>query len=551
MYDPLTITLGQLLDHQAAQHPTHDALIHIEEALQYTYQQFHTICNDMARGLIALGLNQGNHVAIWAPNRSEWVVAQFATAKAGLVLVNINPNYRRHDLQYALQQSDAQALLVTDEEKYLTLLNDLLPTLATSERGQLQSDIAPRLRTVIAFGEAQSSMHNWADLPEIGREVSLDDLLGRQKSIKPTDVVNIQYTSGAAGFPKGAMLTHRNIISNSHTVMEGMRFTDQDRLCIPMPFFHCFGSTMGTLGCVTHGATMVIPSRYYDPLTVLTAIQQERCTGLYGVPTMFQGQLEHEQFADFDLSSLRTGVMSGGPCPIELMQQVVEKMNAHQMTIAYGLTEASPAITQTLLDDPLEQRVSTVGKPIAGVTVKVVDPESGQTLSAGQAGELCAKGPNIMSGYYAMPQATERAIDADGWLHTNDKVVMTEDGYFKIVGTLHDMVIRGGENIYPREVEEYLYLHPDIADVRVIGVPDMKFGEELMAWVVLTEGASLTAEALQAQCKGQIASYKIPKYIKFVAELPAADSEQSRKVHMRTVAIDELGLQEAAARATA
>jgi fatty-acyl-CoA synthase len=427
------------------------------------------------------------------------------------------------------------------------MINELIPELRDAEAGKLNAAKFPQLKRVIFIGaERHPGMVLWSDLAGLGAQVSDSELARRQEACDPDDVINIQYTSGTTGFPKGAQLTHFNIVADASYIAQCMKFTEHDRLCIPVPFYHCFGCVLGTLCCVTRGAAMIIPSEYFDPVKTLAAVEKENCTALHGVPTMFIAELQHPDFTRFSFRALRTGIMAGSPCPIEVMRQVVEKMGAKEITIAYGQTEASPVITQTRTDDPIELRVSTVGRALPNVEVKIADPETGVELPRGQQGELCTRGFIVMNGYYNMPEATAKAIDAGGWLHTGDLATMDDNGYCKITGRLKDMIIRGGENIYPREIEEFLYTNPKIADVQVVGVPDLRYGEEVMAWVKLKEGQAATAEEMRDFCRGKIAHYKIPRYVKFVSEFPMTVTGKIQKYKMREVAVEELGLQEAA-----
>jgi len=551
----LKITIGDLLDSQAERFGDRDALVHVEHGARYSYAEFRDECNRVAKGMIALGIQKGDHVGIWATNYPEWVVAQFATAKIGAVLVTVNPAYRLYELEYLLKQSDTQTLLLIDSFKtsdYVGMINELIPELRDAAPGTLRSARFPRLQRVIFIGdEPHPGMLLWSELARRGTSVSDAELARRQAECAPDDVINIQYTSGTTGFPKGAQLTHFNVVADASYIAECMKFSERDRLCIPVPFYHCFGCVLGILCCVTHAAAMIIPAEYFDPIKTLTAAEKERCTALHGGYTMFIAELQHPDFDKFDLSTLRTGIMAGSPCPIEVMKQVVERMGANEITIAYGQTESSPVITQTRTDDPIELRVSTVGRALPNVEVKIVDPETGREVPTGQQGELCTRGFIVMKGYYNMREATAKAIDADGWLHTGDLAVMDEHGYCKITGRLKDMIIRGGENIYPREIEEYLYTNPKIADVQVIGVPDIRYGEEVMACVKLKDGQDATEEELRDFCRGQIAHYKVLRYVKFVTDFPMTVSGKVQKYKMREAAIRELGLQDAARVATA
>jgi fatty-acyl-CoA synthase len=553
--DLLKITIGDLLDRQVAHFGERDALIHVEHSVRYSYAEFRDQCDRVAKGMIALGIGKGDHIGIWATNYPEWVVAQFATAKIGAVLVTVNPSYRTHELQYLLRQSDASTLLLIDSFKtsdYVGMINELIPELRDSEPGRLHAAAFPQLQRVIFIGkQRQPGMIQWGDLAGIGAHIPDRELADRQAACHPDDVINIQYTSGTTGFPKGAQLTHFNIVADASYIAQCMKFSEQDRLCIPVPFYHCFGCVLGTLCCVTRGAAMVIPSEYFDPLKTLAAVEQEHCTALHGVPTMFIAELQHPEFSKFRFPALRTGIMAGSPCPIEVMKQVVERMGAHEITIAYGQTEASPVITQTRTDDPIELRVSTVGRALPNVEVKIADPTTGDEMPRGEQGELCTRGFIVMKGYYNLPEATAKAIDAEGWLHTGDLATMDERGYCKITGRLKDMIIRGGENIYPREIEEFLYTNPKVADVQVVGVPDLKYGEEVMAWVKLKDGQAAMSEEIRDFCRGKIAHYKIPRYVKFVSEFPMTVTGKIQKYKMREVAIEELGLDAAARIATA
>ena len=563
MPDELDIrtTIGDLLDSQTERYADREALVHVETGTRYTYLEFKDECDRVARGLMALGIEKGQHVGIWVTNYTEWVVAQFATAKIGAVLVTVNPSYRTHELEYVLKQSEANALILIGKFRtsdYVAMASEVVPELKDSTPGELKCSNLPFLRNVVYIpspsepgASAPDGMWSWEDVRRKSAEVSETDLAQRQASCDPDDTINIQYTSGTTGNPKGAMLTHYNLVANGYYSGEGMKFTEEDRLCIPVPFYHCFGCVLSNLACVSHGSTMVIPSEYFEPLKALEAIQQEKCTALHGVPTMFIAQLGQDRFSEFDLSSLRTGMMAGSPCPIEVMRQVVDQMGASEITIAYGQTEASPVITLTRTEDTLERRVSTVGTVLPNVEVKLVDPETGADTPVGEQGELLSRSFMVMKGYYNLPDATASAIDKDGWLHTGDLATVDKDGYYRITGRLKDMIIRGGENVYPREVEEFLYTHPKVADVQVIGVPDERFVEEVMAWVMLKPGETADEEEIREYCKGKIAHYKIPRYVKMATEFPMTVTGKIQKFKMREVAIEELGLQKAAGIETA
>ena len=553
-------TIGDLLDRQSERFGDNDALVHVDWGVRYSYEAFRAECDQVARGLLALGINKGDHVCIWATNYPEWVVAQFATAKIGAVMVTVNPAYRTHELEYVLKQSDASAIILIGNFRssdYVGMLNEVVPELVTSAPGQLRSDKLPHLRNVIFIPpyaaasedisrECPPGMWPWDDVRERGEEISASALAQRQATCHPDDVINIQYTSGTTGNPKGVMLSHHNIISNMVYTGQGLHLTEQDRLCIPVPLYHCFGCCGGSLLCSINGATMVFPSEYFDPLKTLQAVEKERCTVIHGVPTMFIAELGHPEFEKFDLSTLRTGIMAGSPCPIEVMRQVIDRMGVSEITIGYGQTEAAPIITLTRSDDTIEKRVTTVGPVIPEVEVKIIDPETGQEVASGEQGELYSRSLMNMKGYYRMPEATASAIDPEGWLHTGDLATVDEEGYYKITGRLKDMIIRGGENVYPREIEEFLYTNPKVSDVQVIGVPDQRVGEELMAWLMLKPGETATEEEVREFCRGKIAHYKVPRYVKFVSEFPMTVTGKIQKFVMRDMAIEELQLQAAA-----
>lgn len=551
----LGLTIGDMFDQTVASYPDHLALIAHAQQIRWTYRELHEQVERCARGLMSLGIEKGDRVGIWSLNRAEWCVTQFATAKIGAILVNINPAYRLHELEYALKQSGCSALVISPAFKssnYPEMVMALTPELVTCEPGALQSARLPALHTVICMGEdATEGMFSWEALLKRAEQVGIDQLYARQRTLEFDDPINVQYTSGTTGFPKGATLSHHNILNNGYFVARLQNFTHEDKLCIPVPLYHCFGMVMGNLGCVTHGATMVYPSESFDPLAVLQAVQEEQCTALYGVPTMFIAELEHPDFHSFDLVSLRTGVMAGSPCPIEVMRNVINRMHMSQVEICYGMTETAPVSVQSRLDSPFEKRVATVGQIHPHLEIKIVNPESGQIVPQGIPGELCTRGYSVMLGYWDNPEATQAAIDQARWMHTGDLATMDEEGYINIVGRIKDMIIRGGENIYPREIEEFLYTHPQVSDVQVIGVPDERYGEEIAAWIKLKPGASVSQEDLRAFCLGKIAHYKIPRYIKFVDAYPMTISGKIQKYLMRQQAIAELGLQDAASIETA
>jgi fatty-acyl-CoA synthase len=538
----LGLTIGDMFDSIAAQFPANEALICRQQGLRYTYSSLASEVERCARGLLVLGLQKGERIGIWSPNRAEWTITQFATAKIGAILVNINPSYRSHELEYALQQSGCAMLIIAPSFKtsdYTKMVQELAPELAT---GAPPSRL-PLLRTVIRLGtEPAPGMLNWPDLLDRAAETSPAALAERQRSCEFDDPINIQYTSGTTGYPKGATLSHHNILNNGYFVAELMRFTDQDRLVIPVPLYHCFGMVMGNLGCVTHGATMIYPSEGFDPKAVLEAVQEERATALYGVPTMFIAELDHPEFASYNLKTLRTGVMAGSPCPVEVMKKVQSAMHMREVEICYGMTETSPVSFQTRVGTPLDKQVGTVGQIHPHVEVKIIDPQTGQVLPIGQPGELCTRGYSVMLGYWNNAEATSTAIDGARWMHTGDLAVMDAEGYVNIVGRIKDMIIRGGENVYPREIEEFLYSHPKISDVQVIGVPDAKYGEEIMAWVKLKPGENAESEEIRAFCKDRIAHYKIPRYIKFVDSFPMTVTGKIQKYLMRQQSIEELDL---------
>ncbi|MCB2166422.1 MAG: AMP-binding protein [Deltaproteobacteria bacterium] len=538
-HDLKQATLGQLLDQAIAAHPDNDAVVYADRDFRLTYREFGDVVDRLAKGLMALGVEKNEKVAVWATNVPYWVALQFATAKIGAILLTVNTNYKTAELDYLLRQSETENIFIIDglrDTDYVQTLYELVPELKTQERGFLKSKAFPHLKRVAFLGpEKHRGMYA---IPEImALHVMIDDeaYQARQESLDPHDVVNMQYTSGTTGFPKGVMLTHANIGTNGYWIGENQNFTHEDRVCIPVPLFHCFGCVLGVLAAVTHAATMVLLETF-DPVEVMASVEEERCTALYGVPTMFIAVLQHKLFKKFDFDTLRTGIMAGSPCPIEVMRQVIDQMNMSEITICYGLTEASPVITQTRADDDIRLRVESVGRAMPGIEVKIVDPETREVLPPRQQGEVCCRGYNVMKGYYNMPEATAQAIDADGWLHSGDLGVMDEDGYLAITGRHKDMIIRGGENIYPREIEEFLYRLDGIADVQVAGVPSEKYGEEVGAFIVLKAGQTYQPEDIRDFCRGQISHYKIPKYVTFVEDYPMTASGKIQKYKLREMA---------------
>jgi fatty-acyl-CoA synthase len=551
----LGCTIGEMFDQIVAQYPDQEGLIVRHQELRYTYRQLQAEVDRCARGLMALGLQKGERIGIWSPNRAEWTITQFATSKIGAILVNINPSYRVHELEYALQQSGCTMLVMAPQfrsSNYTEMLYTLVPELRDGPPNQLKTGKFPGLRAVIRLGDEHAAgMYTWGDVSSLAAQVSPAALAQRQCQQQFDDPINIQYTSGTTGYPKGATLSHHGILNNAYFVAHVLRLTHLDRLVIPVPLYHCFGMVMGNLACMTRGATMIYPSEGFDAMAVLEAVQAERATALYGVPTMFIAELEHADFARYDLSSLRTGIMAGSPCPIEVMKKVNTLMHMHEVEICYGMTEVSPVSTQTHADAPFDKRVSTVGQVHPHLEIKIIDPATGQVVPIGTPGEFCSRGYSVMLGYWNNDEATRKAIDEARWMHSGDLAVMDEKGYIKIVGRIKDMIIRGGENVYPREIEEFLYTHPKISDVQVIGVPDAKYGEEIMAWVRLREGAAASAEELREYCRDKIAHYKIPRYVKFVEVFPTTVTGKVQKFIMREQSIKELGLETAAAITTA
>ncbi len=539
----LNSTLSSLLREKTEQNPDKDFIVYPDRSLRFTYSEFGKRVDILAKGLLALGIQRDDKVGIWATNVPDWLTFMFATARIGAVLVTINTNYKLHELEYLVKQADLTTLCLVDgfkDSDYVAMVNELVPELKEAERGRVQSKRFPFLKNVIFIGpQKHRGMFSVQELLLLGEHVEDSLLRDAEKGLSAQDIINMQYTSGTTGFPKGVMLTHYNIINNGYYIGECQKFTEEERLCLPVPLFHCFGTVLGVLAVLSHGASLVIIENY-DPLLVLASIQKEKCTALYGVPTMFIAELNHPMFDMFDMSSLRTGIMAGSPCPMDVMKQVVDKMNMKDVTIAYGLTEASPVMTQTRTDDPLEKKVSTVGKELEGIEVKVINPETGDECSPGQQGELCCRGYNVMKGYYKKPEETKKVIDSDGWLHSGDLGIKDEDGYFKVTGRIKDMIIRGGENIYPREIEEFLYGMEAIQDIQVAGIPDEKYGEVVGAFIILKEGKTLAEEDVIDFCRGKIARFKIPQYVFFVDSYPMTGSGKIQKFKLGEIGLELL-----------
>ncbi|MEM7092494.1 MAG: AMP-binding protein [Actinomycetota bacterium] len=524
----LEMTIGDLLARTVAEHGDREALVVTHQGIRQTWSEFVSVVDRVAKGLMAYGVDKGDRVGMWSPNYAEWVYVQFATAKIGAIQVNVNPAYRTSELEYAINQSGMKVLVTCTE--YLTSLY--------REMVESVSPNCPDLERTVYF-----DTDDWQALLDAGAGISDEELASRNASCRPDDAINIQYTSGTTGFPKGATLSHMALINNAKMVGQMQDFTLDDRVCIPVPFYHCFGMVMGNLACCVYGIPMVIPSPTFNADDVLRTVSDEQCTVLYGVPTMFIAELGHADLASFDLEQLRTGIMAGSPCPIEVMRDVIDKMNMSEVTIAYGQTETSPVSTQTRTTDSVEKRVTTVGQVLPHVEAKIVDPETGETVERGREGEYCTRGFHVMLGYWNDPEKTDAAIDADGWMHSGDLATMDDEGFVNIVGRIKDMIIRGGENVYPREIEEFLYTHPKIADAQVIGVPDEKYGEEIMAWVQLVDGETATEDEVKEFCRGKIAHFKVPRYISFVNEFPMTVTGKVRKIEMREKSIADLGLE--------
>ncbi len=552
----IEMTLGDLLDKVASVYPENDCVVCNDKPFRKTYKEFKEECDTVAKGLMALGVEKGSHVAIWATNYPEWIVLMYASAKIGATLVTVNTNYKVFEAEYLLKQSDTDTLVMMEglkDTNYTEIINELCPELKTSTPGSMDCENLPYLKRVIYLDSKEKTpqgMLHWSELHKLSVKISDDELRARQASVDCHDVVNMQYTSGTTGFPKGVMLTHYNILNNGKCIGDNQIFTYRDRVCLPVPFFHCFGCVLGIMACITHGST-IVPVERYNPVRVMNTIQGERCTATYGVPTMYIAMLEHPDFPKYDFSSLRTGIMSGSPCPVKVMEQVVNLMNMREITIPYGLTEVSPVCTMTNVSDSIEKRVSTVGRKMPFVEVKVVDPETYEELPPNTPGEVVVRGYSVMKGYYKMPEATAQAIDKDGWLHSGDLAAVDPEGYFHITGRIKDMIIRGGENIYPKELEEFLYTNPKVKDVQVIGVPDKNYGEEVCACVILKQGETATEDELKEFIRENLSRHKMPRYIWFMDTFPMTASGKIQKYKMREMAVDALNLADAAAIETA
>lgn len=534
----MNITVGDMLSNIAKKYPTKLAVKYIEVNYTRTYYEFNKEVDKYAKGLLGMGIGKGDHVAIWATNYPEWLILFFATARIGAVLVTVNTNYKEAELEYLLSNSDSKALFICDGIKDIDcekIIYSVCPELKTSKPGELRNEKLPFLRYVVSLDNWYDGMYNWSQIPYFGVLISNDEFNAIKHSIDPDDVVNMQYTSGTTGFPKGVMLTHNNIVNNGKAIGDCMKFSSKDKLCIPVPFFHCFGMVLAIMAAVTHGAAMV-PLLWYTPMKVMHAVEYEKCTAVHGVPTMFIRILEHRDFSRYDFSSLRTGIMAGSPCPVKVMRDVVDKMHMSEITITYGQTEASPACTMTTVDDPLEIRVNTVGKEMPFMETKIVDPDTGEDLPDGTPGEFVVRGYNVMKGYYKMPEATAAAIDKDGWLHTGDLAIRDANGYYRITGRIKDMIIRGGENIFPKEIEDFIYTHPDVVDVQIVGVPSEKYGEEAYAFVIKRPGSSVTEKDIQTYVANNMARHKVPSYVEFIDQMPMTASGKIQKFVLRDMA---------------
>lgn len=542
MNEMLNITLGGQLEKVAATYPDREAIKYIDRPYRRTWKEFNEECDRVAKGLLAIGIKKGDHVSVWATNVPQWIIALFASAKIGAVLVTVNTAYKVFELEYLLRQSDSKALIIIDGFKgtsYVEIVNELIPQLSSSQPGQLHDEKLPFLKDVIYVGEnTPKGMYNFEELYTFADSVEEQAYRDIHATLEPQDVVNIQYTSGTTGFPKGVMLSHYNIINNGKAIGDCMKFTHEDKLCIPVPFFHCFGLVLGIMSCLTHSTSMV-PLEFFNPLQELHALQDEECTAVHGVPTMFIAVLEHPDFHSFRFPRLRTGIMAGSPCPVKVMQQVVDQMGMKEITITYGQTEASPATTMTTTDDSLELRVNTVGRHMPNVETKIINPDTGEELPPHTPGEFCSRGYNNMKGYYNMPEATAQTIDKDGWIHSGDLAMVDENGYYRITGRIKDMIIRGGENIYPKEIEEFIYTHPAVKDVQVVGVPSERYGEEVVACVILKKGMELTEDELKEYVSAHIARHKTPKFVMFIEHFPETASGKIQKFKLREMVAEK------------
>ena len=541
-------TIGQVFDNIANKFPNREALVSVHQNIRFTYSELAIKVNELAKAFISAGLKKGDRVGIWSSNNAEWLLTQYAAAKAGVILVTINPAYRSHELEYVLGQSGCKGLVFQNKFKtsdYESMICEIMPEIKDALQGELKSSKFKNLTTVISMTSSEiKGIYNWKDFITLGKEIDDKKLQDRKDNQDIDDAINIQYTSGTTGFPKGATLSHHNILNNGYFTGVTMNFTEKDRLVVPVPLYHCFGMVLANLACLTHGACAIYPSEGFEPDAALKAVQDEQATALYGVPTMFIAELALPNFEEYNLKTLRTGLMAGSPCPIETMKQVVELMHMKDVEIAYGMTETSPVSFQTKIDSPMEKRVSTVGSVHPHVQVKIIDSETGKTCPIGETGELCTRGYSVMLGYWENPEGTANAIDSNGWMHTGDSAVMDKDGYVNIVGRIKDMIVRGGENVYPVEIEDYLMAHQDIEAVQVTGVPDPKYGEEIIAWISLKEGKKTTEEDIKEFCKGKIAHYKVPRYIRFGDDFPMTVTGKVQKYKMREISIEELGLKE-------
>lgn len=542
------LTLGEMLERTAKKFPECDAVVSVHQDIRWNYREFLERVDYAARALLAMGVKKGDRVGIWAMNHAEWILIQFATAKMGAIMVNINPAYRTHEFEYALRQAEIHTLFIQEHFKssdFVRMFYDVCPEASSCDKGEIKSEQFPFLKNVVYMGEEKyDAIYPWSEFWSKAELISRDELQEVEESLDFDDPINIQYTSGTTGYPKGVVLTHHGILNNGNIIGEGMKFSEHDRLCIPVPFFHCFGMVLANIACITHGSAMVLPAPSFNARTVLEAVQKERCTALHGVPTMFIAELSHPDFDKYDLTTLRTGIMAGSPCPVEVMKEVNRRMHMDEIVIVYGQTETSPGITMTTTDDPIERRVSTVGRPFPHCEVKIVDPATNRIVPRGETGEIWARGYMVMKGFYNNPSATSQTLDENGWNHTGDLGIMDEEDYLKIVGRTRDVVIRGGENIYPREIEEFLHQQPEIDDAYVIGVPDQKYGEELMVWVKLAEGVEKEKVVIRDICHGRIAHFKIPRHVKFTDTFPMTISGKIQKFKMREISVRELGLEE-------